>query len=196
MSTSLQVVTDEDTFDLPRMRGVEGEYWSFIDKRGYKFSKQHFQQFVRDKLDIDMEIACKYIRKYESLKKSIPTAGAILVHDQSILLIKNCTSPVFSLPKGKSEDGESLLDTAIREVREETGIDLADFVNSETPSISVDKTRFYVINCDSRIKAIPENKFEVVETKWVDIKDIHRSPNLYSKQTLNSLKFLPRKNTC
>ncbi|MFC4618879.1 NUDIX domain-containing protein [Camelliibacillus cellulosilyticus] len=48
-------------------------------------------------------------------------AGAIICHDEKILLVK---ADHWSLPKGGSEPDESLQETAIREVKEETGFDV------------------------------------------------------------------------
>lgn len=48
-------------------------------------------------------------------------AGGIIFHDNQVLLIRSESRNSYSLPKGRVEPGESLEQTAVREVREETG---------------------------------------------------------------------------
>lgn len=55
----------------------------------------------------------------------VKSAGLAIIHDNKILLVKpkgvNLTKS-YSIPKGLVEQGESYLETAIRETFEETGI--------------------------------------------------------------------------
>lgn len=57
------------------------------------------------------------------IMKKIQSAGGIVFKDGLVLLIKSKSRNVFSIPKGKVEPNESLEETALREVREETGYD-------------------------------------------------------------------------
>ncbi len=50
------------------------------------------------------------------------SAGGVLFRDGEVLLIQN-TSGVWTFPKGNIERGEKPADTALREVKEETGIE-------------------------------------------------------------------------
>ena len=54
-------------------------------------------------------------------KKLIMAAGGILSRDGEILLVQRPRYGDWSLPKGKLDRGESPLQAAVREVREETG---------------------------------------------------------------------------
>lgn len=53
------------------------------------------------------------------------SAGLVIIKNNQILLVHPTNSPwwkTYSIPKGHVEKGESMLDAAIRETKEETGI--------------------------------------------------------------------------
>jgi 8-oxo-dGTP diphosphatase len=53
----------------------------------------------------------------------IHAAGGVVLRDGRVLLVHRPKYDDWTLPKGKLEDGESWEDGAVREVREETGLD-------------------------------------------------------------------------
>jgi ADP-ribose pyrophosphatase YjhB (NUDIX family) len=57
----------------------------------------------------------------------MPTLGVnvAIIHDGQVLLILRSDFPVWCLPGGAVDDGESLAQAAVREAREETGVDVA-----------------------------------------------------------------------
>ncbi|WP_194787114.1 NUDIX hydrolase [Mycobacteroides abscessus] len=55
----------------------------------------------------------------------IPSASAIVTDEQGrILLIKRRDNTLWALPGGGHDIGETIADTAVREVKEETGLDV------------------------------------------------------------------------
>ena len=58
------------------------------------------------------------------VKDLIIAAGGIVLQNGRVLLVYRPRYNDWSLPKGKLDDGESPLETAIREVREETGYEV------------------------------------------------------------------------
>ena len=57
----------------------------------------------------------------------IPCVGAVCIEHNSLLLIQRGQPPaqgMWSLPGGRVEPGESAIDAVVREVREETGLDV------------------------------------------------------------------------
>lgn len=123
----------------------------------------------------NMYFALKEMVTYMTYEKS---CGAIVYRkhygNTEILLIKHINSGHWSFPKGHVEEGENEMETALREVREETGIDiLIDPTFRETvtyfPRKDTQKVVVYFIgkakNCYDHI---PQED-EIAEMRWVDI---------------------------
>ena len=62
------------------------------------------------------------------------TCGCIIIEDKKVLLIKQ-TNGIWGFPKGHVEENETELQTAEREVKEETNID-----------VKIDETKRYTMN--------------------------------------------------
>lgn len=56
--------------------------------------------------------------------RAVSSGGTIIDDESRVLLLKRADEHVWCLPKGTVEPGESLEETAIREIREETGLDV------------------------------------------------------------------------
>ncbi len=62
-------------------------------------------------------------------RSPIPAVGCVVWRGDDVLLIKRGKPPregQWSIPGGRVEWGESLTDAAVREVREETGVEIAN----------------------------------------------------------------------
>ncbi|NLJ49765.1 MAG: NUDIX domain-containing protein [Candidatus Atribacteria bacterium] len=99
---------------------------------------------------------------------------------QYILLIRKKNSPLWTLPKGHRENDESDQETAIREVREETGYSCRieknageiQFQYQKDDQSFVEKVHYYLM--------IPEDSGsnfdtkEIEEVRWVEIRETPR----------------------
>ena len=90
-----------------------------------------------------------------------------------ILLIKHINSGHWSFPKGHVEQGETEIETALREIKEETGLDvLIDPSFRETvtyfPRKDTQKVVVYFIAKAKTFEYIPQED-EIAEIRWVDI---------------------------
>jgi len=64
----------------------------------------------------------EYLRLFEDFKNNYyGTSGVVFIYGSYILLVRS-TYGDWSYPKGKVDDGEEIIDAAIREVSEEIGV--------------------------------------------------------------------------
>jgi len=59
------------------------------------------------------------------LRRHVRAAGGVLIRDGRVALVHRPKYDDWSLPKGKLNEGETWEDAAVREVREETGYNVA-----------------------------------------------------------------------
>jgi len=117
-----------------------------------------------------------------------PGAVVVAVHGDEILLVQSerpaAQAVLWELPRGIGEPGESATETALRELREETGLhavsakQLGDFLTDS----SVFPQRVIVVACtvdDRDRRSAPDG--EVRDQRWVPVVDI---PGLVRDGTL------------
>ncbi|MDE6021759.1 MAG: NUDIX domain-containing protein [Ruminococcus sp.] len=105
------------------------------------------------------------------------SCGAIVYRkfhgNTEILLIKHINSGHWSFPKGHVEGNETEIETALREIKEETALDvLIDPTFRETvsyyPKRDTLKTVVYFIARAKNYNFIPQAE-EIADIRWVDI---------------------------
>ena len=91
-----------------------------------------------------------------------------------ILMLRQSYQPRWTLPGGGIELGETALEAAARELREDIGIDArpGDLVASIKPSLVYtgrrDTVQFFVLRC-VREPVIVIDEREIVEARWVSL---------------------------
>lgn len=105
------------------------------------------------------------------------SCGAIVYRkyhgNTEILLIKHINSGHWSFPKGHVESGETEVETALREIKEETGLDvIIDPSFRETvsyyPKKDTQKVVVYFIARAKNYYYIPQEE-EIAQIRWVEI---------------------------
>lgn len=105
------------------------------------------------------------------------SCGAIVYRkfhgNTEILLIKHINSGHWSFPKGHVESGETEVETARREIKEETSIDvIIDPTFRETVTYSPKKDTIkvvvYFLAKAKNVDFVPQED-EIAEIRWVDI---------------------------
>ena len=94
-----------------------------------------------------------------------------------LLLIKHVVGGHWSFPKGHVEPGETEEQTALREIKEETGIDVelnTSFreVVSYSPKRDTTKDVIYFLGKAKTFQYTPQEE-EIAQIKWVEIKLAH-----------------------
>ncbi len=118
----------------------------------------------------------------------------------SILIIQNNKGGHWGLPKGTPENGEAPMQTAIRELQEETGIEEKDIRIQESPTfleqysfeqndIIYDKTNTYYIGFVNTM-TIGENLDEISKAEWVSLESVKN--NLTHTSVINIVNELEK----
>lgn len=92
------------------------------------------------------------------------------------MLVARRTKPPFqwSFPGGKIEPGESAEVAAVREAREEVGVEIELLGRSGTREISVGETRYLISVFAARIvSGKAQTGPEASEVRWLEVADIH-----------------------
>lgn len=96
---------------------------------------------------------------------------------KEFLFIKHRHGTHWSFPKGHMEEGENEVQTALREVKEETGLDIdlvGDFRQSVEyfPKPNVKKQVVYFLG-HARNDHVVRQEEEIGETRWVSLEDAY-----------------------
>lgn len=104
------------------------------------------------------------------------SSGGIIVFGNTILLLRKYNGD-WVLPKGKVEDGESMMQAAIREVYEEAGVKAKveeyigkinyKFKNSRNREETVMKTVHWYLMSTKNMNANPQKEEGFIEAKFV-----------------------------
>lgn len=112
--------------------------------------------------------------------KNEKSCGAFVLDGDKVLIIKQKKSGNFGFPKGHVEEGETEEQTVIREVKEETGVDIKllsnkrysiSYVQNETINKEVVYYLAELINKDSQEK----QEKEISDIIWVNIEDVENT---------------------
>lgn len=124
----------------------------------------------------------KHLQKKISFVKA---AGGLVYNDKKevLFIFRNGK---WDLPKGKTEKGEDIETTAIREVEEETGIKNLEITRFIDKTYHVFKRRgryklkvtyWYEMKSDFRGEFIPEVKEGITKVEWKDLKEAQKALN-------------------
>uniref|UniRef100_A0A6C0AMX9 Nudix hydrolase domain-containing protein n=1 Tax=viral metagenome TaxID=1070528 RepID=A0A6C0AMX9_9ZZZZ len=97
--------------------------------------------------------------------------GVILLnYYNEVALVRGRKSMKWSFPKGHGNSTESPLDASIRELKEETGIDMRGIKPDD--EIRFNSGTYFVFIVSERMQLLPEDTEEIIETMWVSLSRI------------------------
>lgn len=132
-STALRAVAGPDV-NLKDARGKPMPYQGALLVPTYHPAAALYNRSLESSLAADLKVAARQVRAKRKRIRSAPprtdrptmptsSSGAVIVNPEGrILLLRRADENTWGLPKGTVEEGESLEETAVREVREESGL--------------------------------------------------------------------------
>jgi 8-oxo-dGTP pyrophosphatase MutT (NUDIX family) len=107
-------------------------------------------------------------------------AGGGLVENEKGEVLFMFRRGKWDLPKGKTDPGESLEDCAVREVREETGVEKLEIIKfllkteheyEERGESIIKESYWYLMKSNSHQPLIPQTEEDITELRWVGPSD-------------------------
>ncbi len=178
-NVSSYILSRKNIFDF--LRGVviavatlkNGEQKCVVAPEGEIYYEPEIKEKLSSLRNVEIEsLSCLYEK----------SCGAIIIHkankdNYKVLLVKNHNGRYWSFPKGHVEKGETEEQTAIREIKEETGLDVEIVdsfreVSDYTPFGRI-KKRVVFFMAQTFSTDVKVQKEEIDSFIWVDLFDVH-----------------------
>lgn len=139
---------------------------------------QRTDQFTVILYDEDLE---ELFSLFKSCFVYVKAAGGIVHEQDKILLIKR--QGMYDLPKGHLEAGETLEECAIREVKEECGLEdvkiTTPFMNTlhiyyRNETWFLKKNHWYQMSCPSNCTLCPQTEEDIEEVFWFPVSELDK----------------------
>ena len=118
--------------------------------------------------------------KLKALFLSIQAAGGVVVDSVNNLLFIHRLGK-WDLPKGKMEENEQPLETAMREIQEETGVVGLQYIDILPTSWHIypmgdawvlKETRWFLFSCEQNVVLKPQTEESIDQVQWIASSDV------------------------
>jgi len=121
--------------------------------------------------------------------KNEKSCGAMIIEGNKVLVIQQKKSGFYSFPKGHVEGNETEAETAVREVKEETGIDIKVLEDKRyfmkfVQGGDINKEVVFFIARPLNTEGLSMQEKEIKDIKWVDINEVE---NILSFENIKNL---------
>jgi len=103
---------------------------------------------------------------------SIKVGGIILDNNENLLLVFGKYSQKWGVPKGTLEENETYIHGALREIKEETGLELQQPNTSHLEYWSVNRARLYLLKVIKTAPLLkPYDDTEISHAIWLNLRN-------------------------
>ena len=170
----LAVKEIENGYNLIEVETEDNEEMNTIEKLKSKINEIEIPIYTDNYFVKKAEIELNKILQREEQTQHEKSCGCMIIEGNKVLLVHQ-ESGFWSFPKGHVEEGETEIQTAKREVKEETNLDVAitsekKYINHYITDTEVDKTVVYFIAKKIGGEEKPQEG-ETIEVKWFEFKE-------------------------
>lgn len=134
--------------------------------------------------------------EYVKQKNIRRVGGIVFDKNTNLLIVYGKKSKKWGLPKGHIEGSESLYHGALREIKEETGINLDAIEEQDVKYINISKARLYIFHLDDEQPELcPQDTNEICTAIWADNIKLGSIMNNANKMLLEVINKLNNKNS-
>ncbi|EAN30785.1 Dcp2 box A domain protein [Theileria parva strain Muguga] len=174
---------------------LQETYWWYCDKwrdRNPSLPSFTFSEFIQF-ICVDCPILQRFVSKndlktmitnWRQYKKKIPVRGGIIfnVLCDKVLLVQSYSSKNWSFPRGKIDEAENDRACAVREINEETGLDVNSNINDdvylELIEDDLNLKLFLIPGIDENQALKQTSSYEISKFKWFPIKQLENKKYL------------------
>ncbi len=153
-------------------------------KSNFDYHTKTWRQLTKKTICLPHTTAQEGFKEFSSLFKNIEAAGGLVINPHNeILVIKR--NGIWDLPKGKKEKGEDNKTTALREVKEETGIkelkanglfDITYHIYDTYGEWTL-KTTYWFLMTTKATEFIPQREEGIEEIKYITRTELNNLKN-------------------
>jgi 8-oxo-dGTP pyrophosphatase MutT (NUDIX family) len=159
----------EPNFRIPKKTGAMNKAFQSLSFRGKcGYSQNIMKKSINEpnKEQIKQKTYGGIIRVKNNMYKD-------LERNTKYALVRGSYTGKWSFPKGHSNEGECAMACTMREIGEETGIDV---LPPPLEFIHIGYGNYYVFDLDEQVPLIPRDTHEIMDTKWVTLDEMLRMP--------------------
>jgi len=172
-----------DTIDNELAAFIHHDDAVFIDE----LSTPGVNSMIHEMRQEKVHVGIYYHKNLEELKKAflkkfvlVKAAGGLVRNEKNELLVMFRRNK-WDLPKGKLDPGESLEECALREVKEETGIQKLQLIKplvvtyhtyDESGKHILKETHWFAMKTKSNERLVPQTGEDITEVRWAHTDEI------------------------